>query len=1569
MRGVWGVGIGAFSDKGRERRSGEVGVSMEGWAGQDGELGRYVSFESEGLLDAYRASRSLVDEHASLEKDAALGGYQHRQLFELVQNSADALWTENGTHGEREAGVGGGRIEVRLTAEYLYCADDGEPINQKGVRALMFSRLSPKRGTSQIGTFGLGFNAVLGVSNAPEFFSRSGSFRFDRTRSQDQIRAVVPDAEHCPVLRLAKPIDPAEYSEQDRVLRDLMAWAVNIVRLPLRPDAREDLRHQLERFPAEFLLLVAHVGSLTLVDDSGAVNRVLESARVEDSYLLAEGETTSEWRLFQRNHALSGEARADRRPGDNRHEVPIWWAAPVDRINRRWKFWAFFPTETASLVPGILNAPWKTNEDRQNLLRGTYNEELIATAAQLIADELPRLRTAADPARHLDVLPRRPESGDSDQADLLRRRLFAALGGRRVVPDQTGQLREVGEVFYPPGELTPGGTMFMAPFERWAAYPERPDGWLHHKALTRTRLAVIQRLFEARGRPPKSMRRASVADWLEALGRRAAPAERVAASMAAVQTAAAIPRNTRGGADLGRIVLTESGSWRKPDSQTLFLPFGSPLAGGSADPDSTVHPELVADEETLAALKKLGLTPPSPEALFKAIAARALTPSPHADAELLGQFWTASRELKPDEARAIIHNYPTWRTTLRVRTRAGTWKPLSEVLMPGPIVPEGANRDDGVTADHDFHDLERDLLTALGVADEPYAGYDPTLEPEFATWEQERKQEYKDHCVRTGQGGPEGPQLGKLRFASYEMVGPLSVLRDLSDESAAEYTHALLGLDACYTPWVMQHKTRDLYEPDEFKPFPIWFLKKHGRVKTAAGVVPLSDALGPDPRSPAALHALLQHPNADKIREAFDLSDPVPEVVGEEEPVPLTDEWPGLDGYLPAHLRDAWLVRCERIRVAGEERACASQLPYVYLAYSVQDGERNIVRRIDEEAGLGLAEHQIKTLTDSWTLRRVAEELGLGLDEHQIRMIVERRTPAEVEVRCAAVRQLPTDAERLLAAVGEEDLRGGLPPSLLDFLAADSEGLTAIEVAEAAISTHHTGALREFRSALERRGLVPPKKWAGTRRAVNFVRSLGFSDEWAGEPRPRRDPFVTVEGPRSLPELHDYQKEVARNVRAMLAAPGANGEGRRGMISLPTGSGKTRATVQAIVEAMRDDGFCGGVLWIADRDELCEQAVGAWEEVWRSEGPEAAQLRISRAWDRQPPPAPTEDNHVVVASIQTLKARLGHRRNKYGFLKDFKLVIFDEAHRSITPSATSVLDNIGLSHPPRGDEPFLIGLTATPYRNRDVAETNRLARRYCRNRLDVGAFAKDDPQDVIRELQTKRVLARVDQEVIEGGDFSLTEDEWAQVRRFVPATERKEILRAFLPSSAENRIARNTARTRRILDAYQNHIGTDWPTLIFATSVEHAQTLAALLNRAGITARAVSAYTEAAVRRHVVKEFRNGKINALVNHTVFREGFDAPKTRAIIVARPVYSPNLYFQMIGRGLRGPLNGGDERCLILNVSDNIEGFDHALAFSDLDDLWTGEPPRPPGPPGSSNDPTDQRAMTVKAGERTV
>lgn len=111
----------------------------------------------------------------------------------------------------------------------------------------MFARMGNERGTDQLGMFGLGFKSVLVVSDSPEFFGRAGSFRFDRAESARRVREVVPDAEECPVLRLPEPIDPNQCSDQDGVLRELMGWATNIVRLPLKSGAHKDLLKQMRK--------------------------------------------------------------------------------------------------------------------------------------------------------------------------------------------------------------------------------------------------------------------------------------------------------------------------------------------------------------------------------------------------------------------------------------------------------------------------------------------------------------------------------------------------------------------------------------------------------------------------------------------------------------------------------------------------------------------------------------------------------------------------------------------------------------------------------------------------------------------------------------------------------------------------------------------------------------------------------------------------------------------------------------------------------------------------------------------------------------------------------------------------------------------------------------------------------------------------------------------------------------------------------------------------------------------------------------------------------------------------
>ena len=158
-----------------------------------------------------------------------------------------------------------------------------------------------------------------------------------------------------------------------------------------------------------------------------------------------------------------------------------------------------------------------------------------------------------------------------------------------------------------------------------------------------------------------------------------------------------------------------------------------------------------------------------------------------------------------------------------------------------------------------------------------------------------------------------------------------------------------------------------------------------------------------------------------------------------------------------------------------------------------------------------------------------------------------------------------------------------------------------------------------------------------------------------------------------------------------------------------------------------------------------------------------------------------------------------------------------------------------------------------------------------------------------------------------------------------------------LPSTVSERLGSDLDRTKRVVD----HIASlpqDWTVIAFAPSVENARVLAALLAQRGVPAVSVSGDTEPAVRRHYIEEFKAGRIRVITNYNVLTQGFDAPKVRAVYVARPTFSPNVYQQMIGRGLRGPLNGGSEEVLIVNVEDNFDQYGDLLAFNEFEYLWT-------------------------------
>ncbi len=420
-----------------------------------------AKFSSE-MLGAYQANPRLILEHANQERAFAEGGYGRRQVFELIQNGADELLGSSG------------QVQVVLTEEALYCANKGKPVTVDGVGAILSSYVSPKKGV-EIGRFGLGFKSVLGVTTGPQFFSRSGSFLFDSDWTREEIRGVVPDAERVPALRLARVIDANRAAAEDPVLKQLMKWASTVVKLPLDEGA-DWLSNHLARFPGEFLVFSPQVARLILDDRTEDRKREIELRDDErGGKALIEGDRAEHWLVFGEVVRPSKAADADAGALQGRDQIPVNWAVPLEGplARGRGRFWAFFPTEYETTLSGVVNAPWKLNEDGRSLLDGPFNRELVATAARIVVENLEALVDASDPAGVLDKLPGRGREAPNWADELITETVYELAKDEPAIPDQEGELQLPMSLKLHPEEVP------LEAARIWSKAPGRPQDWCH----------------------------------------------------------------------------------------------------------------------------------------------------------------------------------------------------------------------------------------------------------------------------------------------------------------------------------------------------------------------------------------------------------------------------------------------------------------------------------------------------------------------------------------------------------------------------------------------------------------------------------------------------------------------------------------------------------------------------------------------------------------------------------------------------------------------------------------------------------------------------------------------------------------------------------------------------------------------------------------------------------------------------------------------------------------------------------------------------------------------------------
>ena len=226
-------------------------------------------------------------------------------------------------------------------------------------------------------------------------------------------------------------------------------------------------------------------------------------------------------------------------------------------------------------------------------------------------------------------------------------------------------------------------------------------------------------------------------------------------------------------------------------------------------------------------------------------------------------------------------------------------------------------------------------------------------------------------------------------------------------------------------------------------------------------------------------------------------------------------------------------------------------------------------------------------------------------------------------------------------------------------------------------------------------------------------------------------PTVEVVEPRSpLNPLYDYQYSAAMYVREMLEGRQTE-DGRlviRRLIAVPTGAGKTRMMVEAIIRWLNDGRPSANeqqnrskfIVWIAQSSELCEQAVDTFRDIFESIGRRGTRLRLYRCWGKGATLPHLGVSYlvkegVIVCTINSLYKIQDNDPSQLERLgRMTACIVVDEAHRSTTKMYSTVLGHMGFNWNSKREISewgiILVGLTATPFRG--DKDTQRLLRRY-----------------------------------------------------------------------------------------------------------------------------------------------------------------------------------------------------------------------------------------------------------------
>lgn len=429
-------------------------------------------------------------------------------------------------------------------------------------------------------------------------------------------------------------------------------------------------------------------------------------------------------------------------------------------------------------------------------------------------------------------------------------------------------------------------------------------------------------------------------------------------------------------------------------------------------------------------------------------------------------------------------------------------------------------------------------------------------------------------------------------------------------------------------------------------------------------------------------------------------------------------------------------------------------------------------------------------------------------------------------------------------------------------------------------------------------------------------------------------------------ELLDYQYYIKQRVLTNLNSGNLL---ERMLIHMPTGTGKTKTCMHIITNyinfTLEEKGL---VIWIAHSTELLQQAYDTFVSVWGHLG--NGPIIAYKLWgNKEINDLDLQLNGVVFCGLAKLMSITESNLKLYERLKkDCRLIVFDEAHKAAANKTRKIVEDF-MRLPENYENRSLIGLTATPGRTtEDSYDNNLLTNMFggklihidsdILNQINYGklkALNTVAEENIIKYFQERRILAKMIPEKLKYKQ-QFTEQELQILGSALKdmGFDDKEYTEEQLTI-----LARNKERNLAIMEKLRSLNIERKPTIVFACSVEHAKMLSAMLTLEGIHNSLVLGEMDSMDRKNAIEVFkkRDSGVDIIINYEVLTTGFDSKNIKCVFITRPTKSIVLYSQMLGRGLRGPLMGGNEECILVDVDDNLQAFDNETAFSHFNDYW--------------------------------